>query len=41
MSQLFSQDLPINMDELTEFDDKAIFKLDRIAQIPSEYDDWT
>ena len=40
MSQLFSQDLPINMDKMTEFNDDAIFRLERIPQIPAEANDY-
>ena len=40
MSQLFSQDLPINMDKMTEFYDDAIFRLERIPQIPAEANDY-
>lgn len=41
MTKLFSQDQPINMDDLTEMENGQIFSLTRVPQIPAEWDDWT
>ena len=40
MSQLFSQDQPLNLDELTEMANGQIFRLTRQPQMPAETHPW-
>ena len=40
MSQLLSQDLPIEMEEMTLYENESIFTMERIPQIPAEENDY-
>ena len=40
MSKLLSQDLPVDMDEMTLYKDESIFTVERIPQMPAEANDY-